>query len=153
MSVIIDFNDETNTLSDQDTALMKQVLQAACRHEDVAEDSELSVTVVDNETIHEMNNQYRDVDKPTDVISFALNDEEELPDDIEVPNLLGDIVISIDKAKEQAESYGHSVERELGFLAVHGCLHLLGYTHDTAEAEKDMFSRQETILSECGLER
>ncbi|WP_158735062.1 rRNA maturation RNase YbeY [Alteribacillus sp. YIM 98480] len=153
MNVTIDLIDETGSLTDKDMNLLQNILQKGCEREQVPADSELSVTIVDNKTIQSMNHQYRGIDKPTDVISFALNDEEEMPDDPNVPNLLGDILISLEKAKEQAEAYGHSLERELGFLAAHGLLHLLGYTHDTTEAEKDMFIRQESILRDYGLER
>ncbi|MFB4164884.1 rRNA maturation RNase YbeY [Alteribacillus sp. JSM 102045] len=153
MEIVIDLIDETESMSKKEISWLRDILQSACEKEQVQEGSELSVTIVDNEQIHSINQQYRGVDRPTDVISFALNEDEEIADNTEVPNLLGDIVISIEKAKEQAENYGHSLERELGFLAVHGLLHLLGYTHDTAEAEKEMFSRQESILSDYGLKR
>ena len=86
-----------------------------------------NVIIVDNEYIHKLNKEYRGIDRPTDVISFALEDSEDIK--YEDFRLLGDIYISIDKAKEQAEEYGHSFKREICFLAVHGLLHLLGYDH------------------------
>jgi probable rRNA maturation factor len=140
-------------------SLIVKSLEAAAVHEDVS--GEVVVTIVSNERIHELNRDYRDVDRPTDVLSFAMNepgegemeiflDESDLED---FPNMLGDIIISLPKAKEQAEDYGHSLERELGFLAVHGFLHLLGYDHGSEEEEKEMFSRQDAVLEQIGLTR
>ena len=106
---------------------------------------EFNVIIINNEEIHKINKEYRGIDRPTDVISFALEDYK----DIKYENdyrVLGDIYISIDKVKEQAKEYGHSEKRELAFLAVHGLLHLLGYDHMEKEDEKVMFSRQELIL-------
>lgn len=108
----------------------------------------LSVTLVDNETIHKINREYRQIDRPTDVISFAFQDgenREELYRDNKIV-CLGDIYISYEKAEEQALEYGHSIKRELSFLFVHGLLHLLGYDHMTQEDEKIMFDLQEEIL-------
>lgn len=108
-----------------------------------------NVIIVDNEYIHKLNKEYRGIDRPTDVISFALEDSEDIKyDDF---RLLGDIYISLDKAKEQAEEYGHSFKREICFLAVHGFLHLLGYDHMEKDEEKIMFGRQELILNEAGI--
>ena len=108
-----------------------------------------NVIIVDNEYIHKLNKEYRGIDRPTDVISFALEDSDDIK--YEDFRLLGDIYISIDKAKEQAEEYGHSFKREICFLAVHGLLHLLGYDHMEKEEEKIMFSKQELILNEAGI--
>ena len=113
-------------------------------------DASFSVIIIDNERIHEINKEYRGIDRPTDVISFALEEDE----DYEVKErLLGDIYISIDKVYEQAKEYGHSVKRELFFLVTHGFLHLLGYDHMNEEDEKEMFSLQEKILDEYGVKR
>lgn len=113
-------------------------------------DASFSIIIVDNEKIHEINKTYRGIDRPTDVISFALEEEE----DYEVKErLLGDIYISIDKVYEQAKEYGHSVKRELFFLVTHGFLHLLGYDHMEPEEEKEMFSLQEEILDSYGVKR
>jgi probable rRNA maturation factor len=129
---------------------------------------------VDDQAIHELNKQYRGIDKPTDVLSFAMSETGE--DEIEIhyddaaedePDIepgmankedsfiepLGDIIISVQRAIAQAEDYGHSVERELGFLFVHGFLHLIGYDHQSEEDEKSMFAKQEDILQKAGLER
>lgn len=108
-----------------------------------------NVIIVDNEYIHELNRKYRNIDRPTDVITFALEDNPDIKyDDF---RLLGDIYISIDKAHSQAVEYGHSFKREICFLAVHGFLHLLGYDHMEKEDEKVMFSRQELILNETNI--
>ena len=116
----------------------------------------ISVTIVDNETIQEINKTYRGIDRPTDVISFAfLDDDENRDDDLHNEGLidLGEIYISLPKAIEQAQDYGHSLERELDFLFVHGLLHLLGYDHMNEEDEKEMFALQETILTNKGVTR
>ena len=111
-----------------------------------------SIIIVDNSFIHKLNKEYRGIDRVTDVISFALEDDKSMviPDGI---RLLGDIYISLDKAKEQAKEYGHSLERELCFLAVHGVYHLLGYDHENEEDAKIMFKKQEEVLMEYGITR
>ena len=108
----------------------------------------ISISLVDNEFIHKMNRDYRGIDRPTDVISFAFLDNEDRESlyKSKEPVCLGDIYISVDKAKEQAQEYGHSLKRELSFLFVHGLLHLLGYDHMTEEDEKVMFRLQDEIL-------
>ena len=110
-----------------------------------------SIIYVSLEEIHKLNKEYRGIDRPTDVISFALEDS----NDFEIENLrvLGDIYICIDKMKEQAKEYGHSEKRELSFLTCHGLLHLLGYDHMEKEEEKVMFGKQEKILEELGITR
>jgi probable rRNA maturation factor len=156
MSLIIDSIDETNSLDQTEIIQIENILAFASRKQKVESGSEISITFVSNEKIQEINRDYRGKDQPTDVISFAM---EELGEgEIEVvgtdqPRILGDIIISIPKAKEQAEEYGHSFMRELGFLAVHGLLHLLGFDHETEEEEKVMFSLQREILEEYGLKR
>ncbi|WP_019242634.1 MULTISPECIES: rRNA maturation RNase YbeY [Bacillus] len=154
--LLIDFIDETNAVEAQDTQLIEQLLQFAAEAEEIKEECEVSITFVDNEAIREINKQYRNKDAATDVISFAM--EEMGEDEIEVigadmPRVLGDIIISVDRTKEQAEEYGHSFHRELGFLALHGFLHLLGYDHIEKEDEIKMFSRQKEILAGYGLSR
>ena len=123
---------------------VKKVLYKAMEKENL-ENTSFNLIIVDNEYIHELNKNYRHIDRETDVITFALEDDDTLivgGDE----RILGDIYISIDKAKEQAISYEHSLERELSFLAVHGLLHLLGYDHMTKEDEKIMFTKQKEIL-------
>ena len=110
-----------------------------------------SIIITDNTFIHKLNKEYRNVDRPTVVISFALEDNKDfISGDI---RLLGDIYISIDKAKEQAIEYGHSLLRELSFLSIHGLLHLLGYDHMKKEDEEVMFKKQEDLLNEFGITR
>lgn len=110
-----------------------------------------NVIIIDDESIHKINKEYRSIDRPTDVITFALEDDKK----IETPEyrILGDIYISYDKVIEQAEEYNHSVTRELCFLSVHGLLHLLGYDHMTPEDEKVMFKLQKELLEDYGIKR
>lgn len=152
----IDFQDHTKQLEEKDIDLIERLLQLAAKKESIGKEVEISVNFVNNQEIREINRDYRQKDVPTDVISFAMQETVEGELEIigeDIPLILGDIVISIDKAKEQAVEYNHSFQRELGFLAVHGFLHLLGYDHMNEEEEKIMFSRQEEILGEFGLER
>jgi probable rRNA maturation factor len=156
MGLIIDFFDETKEVKEEDVDMIQQLVEKAAETESVEDGAELSITFVNNERIQEINREYRDKDQPTDVISFAMEDMGEGEMEIvgvEMPRMLGDIIISIPRTKEQAEEYGHSFERELGFLAVHGFLHLLGYDHMTEEEEKVMFGRQKEILDAFGLGR
>ena len=130
---------------------VEKVLYSAIEKEKL-ENVSFNLIIVDNKYIHELNRTYRNIDRETDVITFALEDE----DTIIIPNeerILGDIYISIDKAKQQAEEYGHSLLRELSFLAVHGFYHLLGYDHQTPEEEKIMFTKQEEVLEAYGIRR
>jgi probable rRNA maturation factor len=156
MRLLIDTIDETNSLTEQEILQIEDLLLFAAKSEQLEEDCELSVTFVSNERIQEINREYRDKDRPTDVISFAMEELGEGEVELvgaDMPRVLGDIIISVPKAREQAEEYGHSFMRELGFLSVHGFLHLLGYDHETEEQEKEMFSRQRKILDEFGLKR
>lgn len=149
----IDFSDHTNLVKEDWFTQIDKLLTFAKEQENIEEEAELSVTFVDKDEIQEINKMYRDKDKVTDVISFALEEDEPEITGIEMPRVLGDIIICTDVAQEQADSYGHSFERELGFLALHGFLHLLGYDHMNEEDEKVMFSRQDTILNAYGLTR
>ncbi|MFS0668861.1 rRNA maturation RNase YbeY [Peribacillus frigoritolerans] len=156
MILAIDLMDETNEVTEEAQQLVESILQFAARKENIEKDTELSVTFVDNNRIREINKEYRHKDSATDVISFAL--EEMGEDEVEIvgaemPRMLGDIIISIERTKEQAEEYGHSFDRELGFLALHGFLHLLGFDHMNEEDEKVMFTKQKEILEEYGLSR
>ena len=135
---------------DIDTKDLKKVLKIAIKKLK-KKNIEFNIIFVDNKYIHKLNKEYRNIDRETDVISFALDDDNSFPKmDTDV---LGDIYISIDKAKSQAEEYGHSFKRELCFLAVHGFLHINGYDHMTKEEEKIMFGLQEEILNEAGISR
>ncbi len=114
----------------------------------VKDDYYIDVSIVDNDRIHEINKTYRGIDRPTDVISFAFYDDEEETINEDAPNSLGSIIISYQKAEEQAKDYGHSLNREMSFLFVHGLLHLLGYDHMKKEDEEVMFALQDKILGE-----
>ena len=150
--VVVLNNFELINLMDYDIEQLdtvNEVLNYTLKKENVS-NAIFNVIIVDNKRIHEINKKYRNIDRETDVISFALEDNL----DIELPvRMLGDIYISIDKAREQANTYEHSLERELSFLAVHGLLHLLGYDHMNKEDEKIMFERQEMILNELQITR
>lgn len=165
MSLHLVWNNEQEdfVISDELISLLERILQQAGTVEGVT-DGEVDLTFVDDEQIHELNKEYRGIDRPTDVLSFAMNEETdeelqiiyELDDEDElgnVPDVLGDIIISVPRAKLQSEEYGHSLERELGFLFVHGFLHLLGYDHQDEESEAFMMGKQEAVLAEVGLTR
>ena len=130
---------------------VEDVLKSAVKKENLV-NTTFNLIIVDNEYIHELNKNYRHIDRETDVITFALEDDDSLvmPTD---ERILGDIYISIDKAMSQAEEYGHSLLRELSFLAVNGFYHLLGYDHMTKEDEKVMFAKQEEVLEAYGITR
>ena len=146
---IMIFNQTSEDIPELD--LVKKVLEFGMKKEKLNNTS-FNVIIVDNNYIHELNKNYRDIDRETDVITFALEDEDsvKLPGDMRI---LGDIYISIDKARSQAIEYGHSFEREICFLAVHGFYHLLGYDHMNEEEGKVMFGKQEEVLSEYGVNR
>lgn len=135
--------------------LVRRAVDATLSFEGFENDCEVSVTFTDNEHIHLLNEQYRGVDRPTDVLSFPLTDFSGDNDEpaIDAPMIsLGDIVISLEKAAEQAQEFGHSFERETAFLTVHSMLHLLGYDHETGEeGELDMRARQTAIMEIMGL--
>ncbi|MBQ8872129.1 MAG: rRNA maturation RNase YbeY [Bacilli bacterium] len=127
---------------------VRKVIDIAIKNQKL-DNLEFNIIIVDNDYIHELNKNYRNIDRPTDVITFALEDYE---DGIKLEHrMLGDIYISIDKAISQAEEYGHDLRREICFLAVHGFLHLLGYDHMEKEEEEIMFSLQEEILNEANI--
>ena len=117
----------------------------------VDDDREFNVIFTTNEEIRNINREYRNIDRVTDVISFALLDNDEA--NYNAQDELGDIFICIDRAMEQAQDYGHSIEREVGFLSVHGYLHLCGYDHMTEADEQVMFARQDEILNKAKLYR
>lgn len=135
--------------------LVRRAVEAVIDFEQYGNPCEVSVTFTDNEGIHVLNRQYREVDRPTDVLSFPLMDfsgESDEPVADEPVVSLGDIVLSLERAREQAEEYGHSFEREVSFLTVHSMLHLLGYDHETGEQdEADMRARQSRIMDILGL--
>lgn len=158
--------DETGQVSSQMQEQITELLNFAASNIG-KENKEMAVTFVNNARVHEVNLEYRGIDRPTDVVSLEykpeqeiLFDEEDLAENPELAEMMdefdsyiGELYISIDKAREQAEDYGHSYEREMGFLAVHGFLHINGYDHYTPEEEAEMFGLQEEILTAYGLTR
>lgn len=162
LEIVWDNEQEEYEIKDDLISLLESILQKAGEAEGIDE-GEVALTFVDNKRIHELNLEYRGIDRPTDVLSFAMNESGEDELDIiyeveegaseNVPDVLGDIIISVTRAQEQALEYGHSLERELGFLFVHGFLHLLGYDHQDEASEAEMMSKQEHVLSQVGLTR
>ncbi|MGA4719363.1 rRNA maturation RNase YbeY [Fictibacillus nanhaiensis] len=155
MMLHVEYLNEIDESSNDFQELLSNVLEKAAEMEKTGQ-AEVSITIVSKERIQEINKEYRQKDSITDVISFAMEEMGEDETEIiggEETRFLGDIIICLDVAKEQAEEYGHSLEREMGFLAVHGFLHLLGYDHMNDEDEKRMFGRQEEILEQYGLKR
>ena len=162
--MIIDIDNRQDQQSIEE-ALVRKVVQAAADFLEYTEDYEVSISFVDNEEIQTLNRQYRQKDAATDVLSFPLfgaeddfareeDDWDEETEPVEMELLLGDIVISTERAAEQAEAYGHSFARELAFLLIHGMLHLSGYDHETGPAEeREMFALQDQILESLQLMR
>ena len=154
MSVLIDNRQEEIKVDEALEAFVVQVVEEVIAYEQCEEEFEVSISFVNNQEMRSLNKEYRNIDKETDVLSFPLvefieeklNTEDEDAEYIEEEIALGDIVISMEKAVEQSEEYGHSFKRELAFLLVHGMLHLLGYDHDEEASEGEMFDKQEEIL-------
>ncbi|KRE54226.1 rRNA maturation RNase YbeY [Paenibacillus sp. Soil522] len=165
MSLQLDWSNDQQSLEIPENWIgkLEQLLQLAGEAEGIT-DGEVSLTFTNDEEIHQLNLEYRGIDRPTDVLSFAMQEEgkDELGIIFEVDSedetdpisgMLGDIIISIDTAKAQSEEYGHSLEREIGFLFVHGFLHLIGYDHQDERSEAEMTAKQEAILKQAGLSR
>lgn len=139
--------------------LICTVVKKVLEEEKIVQDVDVYITLTNNEEIHKINKEYRNVDRPTDVLSFPMYEREEIQKlkitnkSDEVEKILGDIIISIDKVKEQAEEYGHSFERELAYLTTHGCLHLIGYDHMIEEEKNEMRAREEKILELLNIKR
>ena len=147
----IEFFNQTKEDLELELNELEELLKDFCKREKL-DNVLFNVIIVDEKEIHNINKTYRQIDRPTDVISFALEDEETMigPDKIRV---LCDIYICIEKVKSQAEEYNHSFKRELTFLTVHGLLHLLGYDHMNKEDEIKMFKKQEEVLNYYGIIR
>ncbi len=146
--MLLVFENDYDSSYDDYEEIYRELMTKTFTHLNIQREYEVDVNLVDNKTIHDINKNYRQVDRPTDVISFAFLDqvEGEVKIQGDVPMLLGEIVISVDKAQAQAKEYGHSLRREMSFLFVHGLLHLLGYDHMQKEDEEIMFTLQEEIL-------
>lgn len=159
--LLIENNQEKVEITEELEKTIHEVCEKTLEFEGCDFNAQISVTIVDNEEIKKINKEFRDKDTATDVLSFPMLEFDEDGnvegcefdyDDEEV--MLGDIVISAERAREQAESFGHSLKREVAFLTVHSMLHLLGYDHVTSEQdEKVMFAKQEEILKELGINR
>ncbi len=161
MKVPIRNNQKVFKVTKEMREIVRSAVKTSLTYMEFGTDVEISVMFTDNEEIRELNRLHRNIDKATDVLSFPLFEyddegyiiEDELDTNPEGDILLGDIVISLEKASAQAEEYGHSFEREIGFLTVHSMLHLFGYDHMTPEEEKEMFGYQTEILEQMGLKR
>ncbi|AUN13361.1 metal-dependent hydrolase [[Clostridium] sordellii] len=151
MEIILDDRQDKIKVSEDLLEKIHDIIVESLHYEGYDDNYEVSLSFVDNEEIHELNRQYRGVDRATDVLSFPL-----LTDDFDVEieeESLGDIVISLERALEQSEEYNHSFEREVCFLVCHSMFHLLGYDHDTEENTKDMRKREEDVLNKLNITR
>ena len=151
MEIILDDRQDKIKVSEDHLEKIHDIIVESLHYEGYDDNYEVSLSFVDNEEIHELNRQYRGVDRATDVLSFPL-----LTDDFDVEieeESLGDIVISLERALEQSEEYNHSFEREVCFLVCHSMFHLLGYDHDTEENTKDMRKREEDVLNKLNITR
>ncbi|WP_295248561.1 rRNA maturation RNase YbeY [uncultured Catenibacterium sp.] len=152
MNIDFVFDNEVDNFENNYEEDFTAIIQQALKTLHIEDDVEVSCVLVDDERIHEINREYRHIDRSTDVISFAMEDNDQFY--VEgMPRTLGDIFISVDHAKKQAEEYGHSLRREMCFLFTHGILHLLGYDHMTDEQEKEMFGLQDEILGALSIGR
>ena len=165
MTILLEEETEVSFDFDHKT-LANEVIEAACDAENCPYEAEVNLTLVDNDSIHEINREYRQIDRPTDVLSFPMqtydapadfSHAEDCVEDNFNPDtgelLLGDIILSVDKVKEQAAAYGHSEKREFAFLILHSRLHLFGYDHETEQEREAMEARQRSILDDLGIMR
>ena len=154
MEIVLSNRQEKMAVTPAMEDTVKKVLQKAAELYGLSEGVEVGVTFLDDATIQELNRDYRDKDRPTDVLSFALNEGDE-PEIVDAPEeeLLGDILISLETTARQAEEYGHSLERELAYLTVHGMLHLLGYDHEEPADQAEMRLEEEAVLASLGIVR
>lgn len=152
MAVVITDEQEKIVIPEDWTGKIERVAEICLQEEEIDPKAEIGLMFVDNEQIREMNKTYRDKDSATDVLSFPMYEADEAIDD-EDEILLGDIVISLERAAEQAEEYGHSLEREVMYLLVHGLLHLAGYDHMEDDEKKEMRQREEELLTVIGASR
>lgn len=153
MIVTLENNQKEVTIPETLETTLTRAMNVVAELEHVPDRTEVDITIVDNATIHELNRTYRHIDRPTDVLSFALDEGDEEPetDDSEAEHLLGDVIISAPKAVEQGEEFGHGLMREMTYLAVHGMLHLLGYDHMEEADKKVMRAREEEVLRKLDL--
>jgi len=147
VKILIDDNQNKLAPGKDIEKTLSNLVEKVLELENLEGDYEISISFVDNEQIRELNRDYRGIDEETDVLSFPLDDSINR----EGPTLLGDIIISLEKAKEQSDDYGHSLEREIAYLAVHSMLHLLGYDHMEEDERLAMRSREKEIMKELGI--
>ncbi len=152
MAVLISNLREEDPLDPDLESLVERAALAVLEQEGFRQDAEVSVLLADDQYIRELNKQYRGVDKPTDVLSFAQNEGDPMPGPGE-EDLLGDVVISLQTAARQGEEYGHGLRREVAYLTAHGVLHLLGYDHQDEESRSLMREKEEAALARLGLGR
>lgn len=151
MELLIDNRQDKMDISEKLINMINNIVIQCLKYEEFDEDYEVSLSFVDNEEIHNLNKEFRNVDRPTDVLSFPL-----IEDDFNIQleeKALGDIVISLEKALEQSIEYNHSFEREVAFLVCHSMFHLMGYDHDNDENTKIMRKKEEDVLSKLGIVR
>jgi len=159
--ILMENNQSEIEITEEINEVIKSAIEASLKYENCDFEAELSVTIVDNEEIREINNEHRGIDKATDVLSFPMLEFDEEGNAIECDYdfsddtvILGDIVISAERAMEQSKEFGHSFKREMAFLTVHSMLHLLGYDHvDDPEGEAEMIRKQKEILEGLGITR
>ena len=153
MIVTLENNQEKVSIPEALEADLTKAMNVVAELEALSPQTEVDITLVDDAAIHELNRTYRGVDRPMDVLSFALDEGEEEPevDDDEIEHLLGDVIISAPTAVRQGEEYGHGLEREMTYLAVHGMLHLLGYDHMEEKDKLIMRKREEEVLRRLDL--
>ena len=144
MIVTLENNQDEIAIPEELEATLKKAMDIVAQKENLTDNTEVDITIVNNDEIHTLNRDYRGIDRPTDVLSFAL-------DEGEAEHLLGDVIISAPKAVEQGEEFGHGLTREMTYLAVHGMLHLLGYDHMVEADKRVMRAREEEILRELDL--
>ena len=159
VNIILENEQSVIEITDEIYQVIENVVNKALECEKFNKDCMVSVTVVDNNQIHQLNNEFRGIDRPTDVLSFPVLEFEDGKiienhgDCFEGKLILGDVILSAEKAKEQSIEYGHSLQREIGFLVCHSILHLLGYDHETEEDRAVMRQKEEASLELLGLTR
>ncbi|GBF33761.1 metal-dependent hydrolase YbeY [Desulfocucumis palustris] len=152
MPVLVSNLQEKIQLSEEIAATVEKVVLAVLERELIDPGAEISVVFVDNDYIRQLNREYRGIDSPTDVLSFALEEGEPMPDSGE-ERILGDVVLSLERAEEQSREYGHGFMREVAYLTAHGALHLLGYDHGTEDQRNIMRQKEEAALAALDLGR
>lgn len=159
MTILIDNRLSEDKIEKDMEYFIENIIKEVLKQENCTDNYEVSISLVNNEEIKNLNREYRNMDSSTDVLSFPMIDFKNPKEDcwkwesFDEDLLLGDIVISIEKAKEQSQEFGHSFERELAFLLVHGMLHLLGYDHEDKNQETIMFQKQEEIFDKLHIRR